>query len=96
MIYRYQLSKLVQIYAFLHFATLVPVSRTGVVMSIMNPGLFKSALSRHARLAMRAQVSAANLLLGRTAEMSSRAVLHGLVMDGKSHGSYIESCKIAK
>jgi hypothetical protein len=93
---RYQLSKLVQIYAFLYFSTLVPPSRTGVVMTIMSPGLFKSALSRHARFAMRAQVTVANMLLGRTAEMSSRSVLHGLVAGKEDHGSYLDNCKIAK
>ena len=72
-----------QIYAGLYFATLVPTSRTGVVVNLLTPGLFKSSLSRHARFAMRAQVTIANLLFGRTIEMSSRSVLHAVVAGQK-------------
>ncbi|KAE9380885.1 NAD(P)-binding protein [Stipitochalara longipes BDJ] len=51
-------------------------------------------LSRHARFAMRAQVTIANMLFGRTIEMSSRSVLHAVVAGKESHGGYLSNCEI--
>ncbi|PMD31033.1 NAD(P)-binding protein [Hyaloscypha variabilis F] len=91
---RYPLSKLVQIYAGLYFSTLIPTSRTGVVFNLLTPGLFKSQLSRNARFAMRAQVTVANMLFGRTIEMSSRSVLHAVTAGKESHGGYLSNCEV--
>lgn len=85
-----------QVYAVLYIATLVPITRTGVVINLLTPGLFKSSLSRHARFAMKAQVTIANLLFGRTIEMSSRSVLHAVLAGKESHGCYLSNCKIKK
>ncbi|RSL96103.1 hypothetical protein CEP52_011673 [Fusarium oligoseptatum] len=49
MVGRYPLSKLLQIYATRHLASLFPLSETGVVINVLNPGLCKTELNRNAR-----------------------------------------------
>jgi hypothetical protein len=66
------------------------------VFNLLTSGLFKSQLSRHARFAMRAQVTIANMLFGRTIEMSSRSVLGAMVAGKESRGCYLSNCKIIK
>ena len=91
---RYQLSKLIQILATRQLCSLVPVHRTGVIINILNPGMSKTRLSRHARLAMRVQVTVANALFGRTVEMASRTILHAMIAGEDSHGCYLAACEI--
>ncbi|KAI1479566.1 putative short-chain dehydrogenase/reductase family protein [Daldinia eschscholtzii] len=91
---RYPLSKLIQIFAGRHFASLLPLSKMGVVVNLVNPGLCKTALSRHGRFLLRMQIVTAGLLLGRTAEMGSRTLLHGTVGGKESHGCYLSACEI--
>ncbi|OTB00689.1 hypothetical protein M426DRAFT_65366 [Hypoxylon sp. CI-4A] len=91
---RYPLSKLIQLYAGRHLATLMPVSKTGVVINILNPGLCKTQLSRNADFSMRLQISMANYMIGRTAEMGSRTLLHAAVAGADSHGCYVSACEV--
>ncbi|KAF7556515.1 hypothetical protein G7Z17_g1377 [Cylindrodendrum hubeiense] len=91
---RYQLSKLVQNMALRHLATLLPVSRTGVVINAVNPGLCKTQLSRNVRLTMRIVITLANSLLGRSVEMGSRTLVHAAVAGKESHGCYLGACEI--
>ncbi|KAI1260933.1 putative short-chain dehydrogenase/reductase family protein [Xylariaceae sp. FL1019] len=91
---RYGLSKLLQIYAWRELALLAPVSRTGVVINMISPGLCKTGLLRHARLVTYVTVSSMTAILGRTAEEGSRTVIHALIAGKESHGHYLSDCKI--
>lgn len=92
----YPLSKLVQFVAVRHLATLIPVSRTGVVLNLVCPGFCKTSLSRNAPPAFRENIGEQHKKYGRTAEDGSRTLLHGAVAGEKSHGKYLSSCAIAE
>ncbi|KAI1803531.1 putative short-chain dehydrogenase/reductase family protein [Daldinia bambusicola] len=91
---RYPVSKLLQIFAGRHFAKLVPIERTGVAVNFVNPGLCKTGLSRHGRFLNRLPIVAMGMVLGRTPEMGSRTLLHGVVAGKESHGCYLSVCEI--
>lgn len=93
---RYPLTKLVEIFALRHLAELLPTSRTGVVMNLINPGLCKTSLSRNAPPAFQTKISSMKEQFGRTAEDGSRTLLHGAVAGKESHGTYLSSCEIAE
>ncbi|KAI0850280.1 putative short-chain dehydrogenase/reductase family protein [Daldinia vernicosa] len=91
---RYALSKLLQYFAGHHLATLLPVSKTGVILNLVNPGLCRTALSRHVRFLWRLQIVTVAYLLGRTVEMGSRTLLHAVVAGEESHGCYVSACEV--
>ncbi|CAJ2502794.1 Uu.00g101880.m01.CDS01 [Anthostomella pinea] len=91
---RYGLSKLIQIFAVRQFATLAAPARTGVVVNLISPGLCKSGLVRYAKLSTRLTIGAMTAVVGRTAEMGSRSVLHAAVAGEQSHGKLLSDCKI--
>lgn len=93
---RYPLSKLLEIIAVRQLATLIPVSRTGVVMNLICPGLCSTDLSRNAPPAFRENLANQLKESGRTAEDGSRTLLHGAVAGKESHGCHISSCEIAE
>jgi len=87
-------TKLLQLYAVRELAELVPVSKTGVVVNVLNPGLCTTELSRHVGFVMRAQIAVLKLLLARTSEQGSRTLLHAAVAGVESHGKYVSDCEI--
>ncbi|KAF2180090.1 NAD(P)-binding protein [Zopfia rhizophila CBS 207.26] len=91
---RYGLSKLLQSYLARQLSTLLPVADTNVVINYLSPGLCKTGLTRHASLKMRIQVGAANALLGRTAEMGNRTLLHAVSAGPETHGNLLDDCKV--
>ncbi|KAI1383975.1 putative short-chain dehydrogenase/reductase family protein [Hypoxylon trugodes] len=91
---RYPLTKLFQHYAGRHLATLVPVSKTGVVVNLVNPGLCKTKLSRNSKFSRWLEIYITNLLVGRSQEMGSRPLLHASMAGAESHGRYVSSCEI--
>ncbi|KAF6815200.1 short-chain dehydrogenase reductase family [Colletotrichum sojae] len=91
---RYSLSKLLQIFVIRQLASLIPASRTGVVLNLLSPGLCNTGLARHTRLAFRIQNFFLNAALGRTPEMGSRTILHALTAGRDSHGEFISDCEI--
>jgi NAD(P)-dependent dehydrogenase (short-subunit alcohol dehydrogenase family) len=93
---RYPLSKLLEIMAVRHLAPLMPVSRTGVVINVVCPGLCKTDLSRNAPPAFREHLAVQHEKYGRTAEDGSRTLLHGAVAGKESHGCFLDSCTIAE
>jgi NAD(P)-dependent dehydrogenase (short-subunit alcohol dehydrogenase family) len=93
-IHRYPLSKVVQLLAAKHLATLIPVSRTGVILNNVNPGFCKTELSRHLPPEIRQPMIENHEKYGRTAEHGSRTLLHGAVAGEKSHGKYLDACEI--
>ena len=91
---RYPTSKLFEILAVRHLAPLIPVSKTGIVVNLVNPGLCKTELARNAPPEFRAQLSQMHSQFGRTAEQGSRTLLHGAVAGEASHGRYLDACEI--
>ncbi|KAI0122534.1 putative short-chain dehydrogenase/reductase family protein [Daldinia grandis] len=91
---RYPVTKLIQQFAGRHLATLLPVSKTGVILNLVNPGLCRTALSRHVGFLLRLQIVIASLLIGRTVEMGSRTLLHAVVAGEESHGCYVSACEV--
>lgn len=91
---RYSVTKLVQILAIRQLATILPASRTGVVLNLLNPGLCNTGLAKYGRMALRLQVWMMNAVIGRTPEMGSRTILHSMFAGAESHGQYISDCQI--
>ncbi|KAF6835653.1 short-chain dehydrogenase reductase family [Colletotrichum plurivorum] len=87
-------AELLQIFVIRQLASLIPVSRTGVVLNLLSPGLCNTGLARHTRLAFRVQNFLFNAALGRTPEMGSRTILHALAAGRDSHGEFISDCQI--
>lgn len=81
-------------YAIRELAALAPPERTGIIINMISPGLCKTGLTRHATFKTRVTMMLFNALLGRTAEMGSRSVLHALVGDASTHGKYLSDCAI--
>ena len=77
-------------------AKLLPVSRAGVVINCVSPGVCKTMLSRNANIAFKIQLKIIHFIMGRTAEMGSRTLLHAAVAGEESHGRYLSSCKISE
>ena len=85
-----------EIFAVRHLANLLPVSQTGVVINLVNPGLCITELDRNAPPAFRAQLAKMREEWGRTAEDGSRTLLFGAVAGKDSHGAYTDACEIAE
>lgn len=77
-------------------ATLTTPSQSGVIINVADPGMCKTGLNHRVALMTRFRAWAANLLLGRTAEMGSRAILAGIALGEESHGKFIADCEIAE
>ncbi|KAJ5601802.1 hypothetical protein N7510_011336 [Penicillium lagena] len=90
----YGTSKLFEILAVRHLAPLIPVSKTGVVINLINPGLCKTELARNATPEFRDRLSQMHAQYGRTAEQGSRTLLHGAIAGEASHGCYLDACEI--
>jgi NAD(P)-dependent dehydrogenase (short-subunit alcohol dehydrogenase family) len=90
----YGITKLLQIYATRELASLLPVSEYGVVMNTVSPGLCNTDLDRNAPLMFRLNLWFMRMVMGRTAEMGSRTLLHALFAGKESHGEYLRSCEI--
>jgi hypothetical protein len=58
------------------------------------PGLCSTGLDRHRKIGFRIFVNVLRLLMGRTAEMGSRTLLHGAVAGPESHGQWLTSCAV--
>ena len=69
-------------------------SQTGVTINLADPGMCKTALNRNAGWGMWFKGWLVNFLLGRTAEMGSRAILAGLAVGDESHGKLVADCEI--
>lgn len=91
---RYGMSKFLEHMATRELAALVPVSKSGVVMNVVDPGLCKTALTRNVPFFERLKSSLAKALMGRTPEMGSRTLIHGIAATEESHGKYLTACEI--
>ncbi|KAI1374523.1 hypothetical protein F4677DRAFT_447160 [Hypoxylon crocopeplum] len=91
---RYAVSKLVEECAVRQFAALCPVERTGVIVTMVAPGLCSTGLGRDLGSFTKAMHEAVRAIMARTAEVGSRTILHGLVTGKESHGKLLSGCKI--
>jgi NAD(P)-dependent dehydrogenase (short-subunit alcohol dehydrogenase family) len=92
----YPLSKVWEILAVRYLATLIPVSRTGVVVNLVSPGLCITDLSRNSPPEFKEKLALMWEKMGRTAEDGSRTLLHAAIAGRESHGRYLNSCEIAE
>ncbi|KAH8897940.1 putative short chain dehydrogenase/ reductase [Thozetella sp. PMI_491] len=90
----YALTKVVEILVVRQLAPRIPVSRTGVVLNVLNPGLCDTELARSAPPPVLESLRERVNQYGRTAEVGSRTLLHGAVAGPESHGHLLMSCKI--
>ncbi|EGX48578.1 hypothetical protein AOL_s00080g207 [Orbilia oligospora ATCC 24927] len=91
---RYQESKLLQLYAVRQLASLNPVSKTGVIINYINPGLCYSELTRNAPFILRTQINLMRLFFARSTEVGSRTLLAGAFAGEESHGKYSSECVV--
>lgn len=82
----YTASKLFEMFALRHLASLVPLSRTGVVLNLICPGLCKTDLGRHGPQEFKDNLKKMHEDWGRTAEQGSRTLLFGADAGPESHG----------
>ena len=93
---RYQLSKLLQALVVQEIATRIG-KEPNVVLDVINPGLAKIQLTRHARGMLGWQMIIIKALLARSAEGGSRMLVHVVTDAGpKSHGLYFSNCDIKR
>lgn len=79
-----------------HLAPQIPVSRTGVVVNVVCPGLCTTELTRNASAPIKEHIDKLRAQFGRTAEDGSRTLLHAVVAGEESHGCFLSSCKITE
>ncbi|KAK6066328.1 short-chain dehydrogenase [Seiridium cupressi] len=91
---RYALTKLVEEFAVREFAALCPVERTGVVLTLVAPGLCSTGLGKDARTFTKIMHGGIKAMMARSAEVGSRTILHGLIAGEEAHGKLLSGCKI--
>lgn len=63
---------------------------------MVNPGACKTSLTSHANASVRLQIGLIQMLVGRSAEVGSRTLLHGLSVGEEAHGRYLSECEISE
>ena len=86
--------KMLQIFATRRLTELAPVSRTGVIINYLNPGLANTGLDRYAATGSKIAIGILRTMMGRTAEWGSRNLLHGLSVGKESHGKFLSYCVV--
>jgi NAD(P)-dependent dehydrogenase (short-subunit alcohol dehydrogenase family) len=81
-------------FAVRHLASRLPVSRAGVVINMVCPGLVKTGLSRYSSTEFQQVAAKMREERGRTAEVGSRTLLFAAVAGMESHGKLIADCEI--
>lgn len=90
---RYNVSKLLEVFACREIAKRHPVEQMKVTMNFVNPGWCHSELMREmknplVRLLMR--------ILCRTTEVGSRTLVNAGVQGAATHGKYLSNCRVSK
>lgn len=91
---RYPVSKMFEHFAMREMASLKPVSETGVIVNLVDPGLCKTELNHELSLFSRFQAWCLKVIMGRSPEEGSRTLIHGIAAGEESHGKYLTSCEI--
>ncbi|KAJ4998421.1 Short chain dehydrogenase atnD, partial [Colletotrichum sp. SAR 10_66] len=92
--HRYPLSKLMQVYMVRHLAGLLPVSETGVVINVLDPGICATDLARNMPWFFRAYIGVMRVGYGISAEQGSRKLLHGVTAGEASHGAFLAEMEV--
>lgn len=73
-----------------------PENGTGVVVTYINPGICYTGLNKNAPTFSMVNISVliARVIMGRTAEMGSRALIHGAAAGEDCHGTFVSECQI--
>ncbi|KAI8195196.1 Short chain dehydrogenase atnD [Colletotrichum sp. SAR 10_76] len=90
----YPLSKLMQVYMVRHLAALLPVSETGVVINVLDPGICATDLARNMPWFFRAYIGVMRVGYGISAEQGSRKLLHGVTAGEASHGAFLAEMEV--
>ncbi|KAK2591972.1 hypothetical protein QQS21_010344 [Conoideocrella luteorostrata] len=91
---RYALTKLVEECAVRQFAAACPVKRTGVIVTMVAPGLCRTGLGRDAKTFTKIMHEMVRTIMARSAEVGSRTILHGLVVGEEGHGKLLSGCQV--
>ncbi|KAI8150519.1 Short chain dehydrogenase atnD, partial [Colletotrichum sp. SAR 10_70] len=92
--HRYPLSKLMQVYMVRRLAALLPVSETGVVINVLDPGICATDLARNMPWFFRAYIGVMRVGYGISAEQGSRKLLHGVTAGEASHGAFLAEMEV--
>ncbi|KAI6782560.1 uncharacterized protein J7T54_003571 [Emericellopsis cladophorae] len=87
---RYNLTKLLVIYAVRELATL---NNGSIIINTPNPSWCKSGLA-HEQMAADPGAKQAEALLARSTEEGSRALVHGLLSGDDTNGQYLSNCQV--
>jgi hypothetical protein len=91
---RYNVSKLLQVYAIRALSARLPAYKSGVVLNLVTPGLCSTDIDRDFSAMSRIGVSIARFLIGRTAEEGSRTLVHAALSGASTHGKYLSDCEL--
>lgn len=90
MVNRYQVSKLLDVFATRAMADRKSAQAIPVTFNCVNPGLCKSELSRDGGIGL----AILSFLLARSTEYGSRTLVHAAASGAESHGHYLSDCKV--
>jgi NAD(P)-dependent dehydrogenase (short-subunit alcohol dehydrogenase family) len=93
---QYPISKLLGIFAVRSIAKEHPADTYPVTINLPSPGLCHSDLSREAKGMQKVAFTLMKTLLARSTEQGSRTLVDAGVQGAKSHGHYLEDCKVAQ
>jgi len=91
---QYPTTKQLEVYAVRQLASLLPMSKSGVVINIVSPGLCYSDLDRNASFIPKLAMATMRKLLARTSEEGSRNLLQAVFAGPDSHGKFSSECQI--
>lgn len=63
-----------------------------LTINVINPGLAKTALTRHATGGIKWAIGLLKFLMARTAEEASRTLVHAALAGPETNGQYISNC----
>lgn len=94
---RYNVSKLLEVFAVRYIARNHPVSQLHVTLNTLTPGLCDSELLREANPIVAAFAWLMKKLFARTTEVGARTLVHGGVAVGEeTHGKFMQTCKVTE
>ncbi|PMD44397.1 short-chain dehydrogenase/reductase-like protein [Hyaloscypha variabilis F] len=90
----YAVSKLMQIFAVREIAARMTKENIKVALNVINPGLAKTELARHATGVSKIGMMVAHALLARTAEEASKTLVYAASVGMESHGLYFTNSDV--
>ncbi|KAL9124437.1 MAG: hypothetical protein Q9217_006229 [Psora testacea] len=93
---RYQVSKLLQLFAVRSIASAISRNSPFIILNTVNPGLCYTDLTRNAAGSTYYLMKVMRALLAWTAEEGSRTLVHAVTTGKESHGVFISMCRVKK